>query len=451
MATVARINELREKRARLIEAGRVVLDKAAAEKRELTTEEDSNYKASFAEIGTLKASIEREERQLELDKEAAEKDLRGGRVEDGNKNPAHDKAIQVSDSDRAELRSLYRKSYQYGDRALSEAERSRILGIRGMLMETAEHRAFNKFIAGGLRGLSPDEIRALSMGNDTQAGFLVPPEDYKTDLIKKIDDFVFIRQRATKMMVTQAIDLGVPTLENFPADADWTSELATGTADSTMSFGKRQFSPHPLAKQILISNKLLRASVIPVEDLVRDRFTYKFGISQEKAYMLGTGAGQPLGLFTASASGIPTSADVASITTSVLSPDDLFNAKFALKAPYRKEAEWLFNRTIVQVISKMKDGDGRYLWQPGLTMGTPDRILDAPVMESEYAPNTYSTGNYIGMYGVYRFYWIADALDMTIQRLDELYAASNQTGFIMRMETDGMPVLAEPFARLKLS
>ena len=49
------------------------------------------------------------------------------------------------------------------------------------------------------------------------------------------------------------------------------------------------------------------------------------------------------------------------------------------------------------------------------------------------------------------FYHIVDSMDLEVQRLDELYAATNQTGFIGRMETDGMPVLAEAFARMKLS
>jgi len=39
---------------------------------------------------------------------------------------------------------------------------------------------------------------------------------------------------------------------------------------------------------------------------------------------------------------------------------------------------------------------------------------------------------------------------MRIQRLNELYAATNQVGFISRLESDGMPVLEEAFARVKL-
>ena len=40
---------------------------------------------------------------------------------------------------------------------------------------------------------------------------------------------------------------------------------------------------------------------------------------------------------------------------------------------------------------------------------------------------------------------------MQIQRLVELYAATNQVGFIGRMELDGMPVLEEAFVRVKLA
>ena len=36
------------------------------------------------------------------------------------------------------------------------------------------------------------------------------------------------------------------------------------------------------------------------------------------------------------------------------------------------------------------------------------------------------------------------------KRLDELFALKNQVGWVGRKETDGMPVLAEAFSRLKL-
>jgi HK97 family phage major capsid protein len=40
---------------------------------------------------------------------------------------------------------------------------------------------------------------------------------------------------------------------------------------------------------------------------------------------------------------------------------------------------------------------------------------------------------------------------MQVQRLNELYAETNQVGFIGRLETDGAPVLEEAFVRVKLA
>lgn len=270
-------------------------------------------------------------------------------------------------------------------------------------------------------------------------------------LIQAIDDQVFIRQWATPNTVTQAQSLGVPTLAADPADADWTSELGTGNEDSSMSFGKRELKPNPLAKRIKVSNRLLRLTP-EVESLVILRLAYKFGITYEKAGMTGNGANQPLGVFTASADGISTSRDMSTDNTATaFTTDGLKNAKYALKGGYWPRARWLFHRDGVKLLAKLKDGDGRYMWQNSIQLGQPDMLDGIPLFTSEYVPNTFTTGLYVGILGDFSYYWIADALDFSIQRLNELYAATNQTGFIGRLESDGMPVLEEAFVRVKLA
>ena len=91
------------------------------------------------------------------------------------------------------------------------------------------------------------------------------------------------------------------------------------------------------------------------------------------------------------------------------------------------------------------------MWQGSIVGGAPDRLLGFPALISEYAPNTFTTGLYVGILGAFQNYWIAEALGVQIQRLDELYAETNQVGFIMRSEIDGMPVLEEAFARVTLA
>jgi HK97 family phage major capsid protein len=297
------------------------------------------------------------------------------------------------------------------------------------------------------------QLRALQSDSDASGGYLVAPVQMQQQILQAMDNAVFIRQQATKFTVANADGLGVPKLENDPADADWTTEIKTGSEDSTMSFAGRELRPHPVAKRIRISRKLMR-QLPTIESFVRERLAYKFAVTQEKAFLTGTGAQQPLGLFTASAQGISTGRDVATDNTSTaLTADGLINAKYALKAAYWPRAQWLFHRDAVKQIAKLREGSGTgaYLWQPSLQMGQPDMLQGRPMIVSEYVPNTFTTGLYVGMFGDFSYYWIADALTMDVQRLDELYAESNQVGLIGRMESDGMPVLEEAFVRIKLA
>jgi HK97 family phage major capsid protein len=226
-----------------------------------------------------------------------------------------------------------------------------------------------------------------------------------------------------------------------------------------MSFGKRELHPRPLAKRIKISRKLL--SRLPgAEGLVTQRLAYKFAVSEEKAFLTGTGANGPLGVFTASSYGISTGRDVSSGNTSTaITMDGLINALYSLKAQYQTSptTAWLFHRDAVKMIRKLRDdsgasaGTGQYLWQPSTQVGEPDTLLGLPVFTSEYAPNTFTTGLYVGLVGDFSNYWIADADTFSVQRLVELYAEANQVGLIGRKETDGMPVLEEAFARVTLA
>jgi len=160
---------------------------------------------------------------------------------------------------------------------------------------------------------------------------------------------------------------------------------------------------------------------------------------------------QPLGLFTASANGVTTARDVSTgNTTTSMTFDGLIEAKFSLKGAYWNRADWLFHRDAVKQIAKLKNGEGDYIWRESVRVGEPDMLLGRPVMMSEFAPNTFTANLYVGMLGDFSQYWIADALDFQVQVLKELYAETNQTGYIGRLESDGMPVLAEAFARVKL-
>jgi len=406
------LKRLREERGKIAAEMRAILDKATAEKREANTEELAKHGELYDKQEELRGNIEAGERQQEINRELAE-------------------------TAAAE------------ERAAHDAGENAAGGNADLAMRT-----FNTYLqTREITGEGADELRAMQAGSDTIGGYIVAPELFVAQLIKLVDDQVFVRGNATVLPpLTSSAKLGIPSLDTDISDLDWSSELATGSEDSSLALGKREMEPHPLAKRIKVSNKLLQIAAINPEQLVRERLGYKLGVTQEKAYLTGSGAAQPLGVFTASADGVTTARDASTgNTTTGIEFDGLIEAKYSLKAQYHNNARWLFHRDAMKQISKLKDGEGRYIWRQSVREGEPDMILGHPLDISEFAPNTFTTGLYVGMFCDWSKYWIVDSLSMQIQRLIELYAETNQAGFIARYEGDGAPVLAEAFSRVTLA
>jgi HK97 family phage major capsid protein len=406
---------LKDEKGQLTQQYRAVLDGAKAAKRDLNTEEKEQLNKMDARFEALDKEIALHEKQEARESEGSD---RGGRR--GAGDPENDA----------------------GD------------GPKGVRASKEYQKAFGAaLVTGKVPSNASAEIRmALQSDLDDQGGVLVASEQFADRFIQAVDNQVFIRGLATVTRVTTAASLGIPTLASDIDDANWTAEIATGSEDTGMKFGKRELRPHPLAKRIKLSKKLLR--LVPmVENKVMERLAYKFGIAQENGFLTGNGVNQPLGLFTASTNGISTARDVSTNnTTTAFTADGLIDAIYSLKAQYQRTAQWIFHRDAVKMARKLKNsGTGEYIWQPGLQGGQPDRILDRPFNMSEFAPNTFTTGKYVGIVGDFTKYEIADALDMTVQVLTELYAETNQNGYIGRVETDGMPVLEEAFARVTLA
>ena len=426
--------EMRQATAKLVADARGIFKASEGpEKRGMTAEEVQQYDRLMADVTLNKTRIAQAEAL-----ERAEAELQAPANPRSN-SPAPVPAIYSPPSPVIPVAEL---------RAIPTNDRER----RALPEYSA---AFSRYLVRhfqGLQELHPSQVRALQMDSDILGGSMVPPTQFVDQLIKFIDDNVLIRQFASKETLIGAKSLGKPSLDTDVSDADWTVELGTGAEDSSLRTGGREFVPNPLAKKIKVSNTLIRHTAGGAEALVRNRLAYKFAITEEKAFLAGSGSGEPLGLFTASASGIPTTRDVSTgNSTTAIGQDNFMECYYALKAPYRLRASWVLHRNAVKQAMLLKDGNGQYIWRQGLVAGQPDTILTRPVLESEYAPSTFTTGLYVGLCGDLSYYHIVDTMTMTVQRLIELYAETDQVGFIGRLECDGMPVLGEAFSRMKLA
>lgn len=325
------------------------------------------------------------------------------------------------------------------------------VGTRGTL---EYNEIFSKALAGA--NLSGEQFAALQSDNAEQAGYLVASEQMAAGILQAVDDAVLIRQFATVHTVREAKSLGIRCRTAKASTFLWSSELGAPTGDSALKYGNRSLTPHYLSGEITVSRDLLRMSVMPVDQIVRDEIARDAGEVQEAAFMTGNGAQRPLGLFTADANGISTSRDKSSGSATNITAAALIAAKYALKEAYRNGgsragARWLFHRDGVAKIAVLTDNSVGFLLRPGrgLTEDDPDMLLGHPLHESEFVPSTFTTGLYVGMLGNFRYYEIADALDIEILVLNEIAARTNQVVYLSRLKTDGMPTLEEAFVRLK--
>lgn len=433
-----------EQQTRLTElntAARKIIDEADARgggkgKGTLTQEESEKVDKIYADYDALKAQVEEEEKQTR----------QRARLEEHEQFMSGSAGRRTTDGGNTG-----------GSRARS-AEAPTVLEVGRHKIELAAgspeaHRATAEYRAAYADYLATGKIsNVLVTTNDAKAGYLSPMQ-MGGGLIKFLDDQVFMRQLATVLPpLTVGSSLGVLSYDTDPGDADWTAEVPASdiSEDTAMAFGKREMTPHLATKLIKVSRKLLRSATLNVESFVQERLGYKFAITQEKGFLTGTGVKQPLGVFIASTQGVSTGRDVTCASATAFTADEIIDLLFNLKGQYQRNATGLFHRTAVQRIRKLKDGNGQYLWQPGLG-GNPATILDRPYVMSEYVPNTFTSGLYVGMFADFRAgYAIVDSLNLEIERLNELFRLKNTVGIIGALETDGMPVLEEAFSRLKL-
>ena len=90
-----------------------------------------------------------------------------------------------------------------------------------------------------------------------------------------------------------------------------------------------------------------------------------------------------------------------------------------------------------------------YIWKPSLEVGKPDTVLSRPIITSSYMP-AITAGQKALLFGDFSYYWIADRQNRTFKRLNELYARTDQVGFISTQRVDGKLILPEAIQALKM-
>lgn len=387
-----KILELREKRAKAWEAAKAFLDSKRGGDGLLSAEDTAAYEKMEQEVVDLGKEIERLERQAAIDAEL-NKPVSEPITNKPNNNPdGEEKKGRATDKYKKTFWNAMRRKNFY------------------------------------------DVENALQVGTDSEGGYLVPDE-FEHTLVEALEEENFFRSIAT-VIQTSSGDRKIPVVAT-KGTASWIDEEGA-YPESDDSFGQVSIGAYKVATMLKVSDELLNDSVFDLEAYISKEFGRRIGAKEEEAFFTGDGKGKPTGIFSATggaSDGVTTAA--AGITF-----DDVMDLFYAVKSPYRKKAVWVLNDTTVKALRKLKDNNGNYIWQPSVQAGQPDMILNRPYHTSAYVPEV-AAGAKVMAFGDFSYYWIADRQGRSFKRLNELFAANGQVGFLASQRVDGKLILSE--------
>ncbi len=292
--------------------------------------------------------------------------------------------------------------------------------------------AFDSYIAtGDLAGIKA----AMTVGVDADGGYIVP-EAYQTSIIRRLN--AIGRTRAISNVIQTTSTLNMPIEGDAPTFAWVTEGGAYGETKST--FGNAVISAYKLGGIIKVSEELLQDNMIDFDAYMAEQIARGIDKAESTAFAVGTGSGQPEGYATNAAVG----ANSTTAATAAVTADELIDIYYDLKEEYRATATWRMTDMTEKAIRKLKNSDGDYIYSPAMSEGERPTLLGRPiVIDKDMAE--LGTGNKFIVLGDFMNYRIADRGQMSIQRLDELYAANGFVGFKVHKRVDAKPVLAEAF------
>lgn len=386
-----KILELREKRAKAWDAAKVFLDSRRGNDGLISPEDTVTYDKMEEEVINLGKEIDRLERQAALDLELSKP----------VNSPIVNKPSQNNEIKTGRATDEYTESFWKAMR--------------------------NK--------LSYDVQNALEVGTDSEGGYLVPDEFERT-LIEVLEEENIFRGLAN-VITTSSGDRKIPVVAS-KGTASWVDEEGE-IPDTDDAFNQVSIGAYKLATLIKVSEELLNDSVFNLQSYIAKEFGRRIGAKEEEAFFTGDGSGKPTGILH-TINGAQLGVTTASATA--ITADEIMDLFYSLKSPYRKKAIFVMNDATVKAIRKLKDGSGQYLWQPSITAGTPDTILNRPVKTSAYVPTIEAAAKTIA-FGDFGYYWIADRQGRSFKRLNELYAVTGQVGFMATQRVDGKLILSE--------
>lgn len=286
---------------------------------------------------------------------------------------------------------------------------------------------------------------SLRMDNDTQGGFMVPPQLRQTILSVEPQD-ALVRPRANVIPAGSPPDAAItmPALDQSGANPKnmfggvefkWIAE-GEEKPETDAKLKSITLSPHEIAGFVTITDKLLRnwqASGAFIEGLFRGAYA----AAEDYAFIRGTGVGQPLGAINSGAMKFINRAEASHVRYI-----DLLNmvSRFLMRGG--QSPVWSMPQSALVDIATMTDPEGHYIWKPGAVDGFAGTLLGYPVRWNNRAPGIGSKGDITLV--DWSQYLIKDGSGPFVATSEHVKFTSNQTVIKFFSNVDGAPWLTAP-------
>lgn len=380
------IKGLKEERGLVIEEMDSMINKSEAEARSFSDEEDKDYKKKENELRSFNDRIVRLEEKQKRSADDAGKTRKD--IED-----------ESAEEREAQERKLYRTYLQKGMGTLSQEDRDTL------------------------------QERAMSTQDGQHGGYLIPT-GFAVEIDLALKAYGGILSAGTLISTTTGNSIPYPTLNDTNNMGARLGEN-TDAGDSTEpSVGTINIEAHTYSsKPIIVPNQLLQDSAFNLEAYLNTMMVERIARIVNKEFTTGDGNNMPAGVLTKSVEG-------AKALSDGITYDNLVDLFHSVDENYRKDGSWMFTDGTLKALRKLKDSEGKPIWQESLRTGEPSTLLGKPYIISSEMEDI-STGKKSIIFGSLKKYLIREVAGASILRLTERYAEKNQTGFLLFKRYDG--------------
>lgn len=410
------VSELRSKAQTIAHQAKSILAEMEGKDESRANELETQFDRAIAEHDSLQARADKLEALEAREKALETVDPR---------RPTEDRVARTNSDTAITADQAFAHYIRYGD--------NRDSGF------TAEHR-------NALRGM---EVRDGQTTSSTAGGYLIP-----TTLGNKIVTSVKLSGPMMDPDSFWQINTDSGNTINFPTLDDTANTgvaIAEATAPSvgSVTLGQKPIGAFKYTPDVFkVSTELMNDAGFDVQSFIGEAMGVRLGRILNTKLTLGGGSTEPTGIV--SAVGTPS---LATASANTLAFDDIISLEHQVDPAYRNRPKiaFMFHDSILQAVRKLKDSQGRYLWEPSQQVGEPATIHGYKYLLNQDMSNAVSVGNVVALFGDMGSFLVRQSGNYSIRRLDELYAATDQIGFTLWTRVDSNLMDAKAVKGLKSS